>query len=164
MTRRACLSRDSTEFVKKGKYSVAVARQHCGRLGKTDNCQSAVFIGYASKLGYGLVNYELFMPEKWFTDEYAPLRKKCCVPDDVTFKTKPQMAGEILKDAINSGLFKAKWIGCDSLFGASKTFLDGLPEECWYFADIHSPTLVWKDRPEAPVPEYSRRGLKTHEA
>ena len=76
MTRRACLSRDSTEFVKKGKYSVAVARQHCGRLGKTDNCQSAVFIGYASKLGYGLAPYELFMPEKWGADEYAPLAKE----------------------------------------------------------------------------------------
>jgi len=63
------LSVDSTEFVKKGKYSVAVDRQHCGRPGKTDNCQSAVFIGYASKLSYGLVNYELFMPKKWFTKE-----------------------------------------------------------------------------------------------
>ena len=64
------LSCDSTEFVKKGKHSVGVARQYCGRLGKTENCQSGVFIGYASDRGYGLVDYGLYMPEKWFTDEY----------------------------------------------------------------------------------------------
>jgi len=136
------LSVDSTEFVKKGKHSVGVARQHCGRLGKTENCQSTVFIGYACDLGYGLVSYRLFIPEKWFTKEYESLRKKCCVPDNVTFKTKPEMAAEMLKDAFNSGLFKTKWIGCDSLFGTSKTFLDSLPKECWYFADIHCPTLM----------------------
>jgi len=154
------LNVDSTEFVKKGKHSVGVARQHCGRLGKTENCQSVVFVGYASDRGYGLVSNQLFMPEKWFSKEYESLRKKCCVPDNVTFKTKPEMAGEMLKEAFNSGLFKAKWIGCDSLFGASKTFLDGLPQECWYFADIHSPTLVWRDRPEVALPEYRGRGQR----
>ncbi len=47
----------------------------------------------------------------------------------------------MLKDAFYSGLFKAKWIGCDSLFGASKTFSDSLPRECYYFADIHAQVL-----------------------
>ncbi len=154
------LSCDSTEFVKKGKHSVGVARQHCGRLGKTENCQSGVFIGYASDRGYGLVSYELFMPEKWFADEYKSLREKCCVPDDVTFKTKPEMAAEMLKDAFSSGLFQAKWIGCDSLFGASKTFLDGLPKECYYFADIHCPTLVWMERPEVALTEHNGQGKR----
>ncbi len=82
------LSVDSTEFVKKGKHSVGVTRQHCGRLGKTENCQSVVFVGYASDQGYGLVGNRLFMPKKWFSEEYESLRKKCCVPDDVIFKTK----------------------------------------------------------------------------
>jgi SRSO17 transposase len=151
------LSVDSTEFVKKGKHSVGVARQHCGRLGKTENCQSGVFIGYASERGYGLVSYELFMPEKWFTDEYKPLREKCHVPEHVTFKTKPEMAAEMLNEAIASGLFQAKWIGCDSLFGASKTFLDSLPKECHYFADVHSPTLVWREMPEVTLPKHKGR-------
>ncbi|MCR4437078.1 MAG: IS701 family transposase [Eubacteriales bacterium] len=152
------LSVDSTEFVKKGKHSVGVSRQHCGRLGKTENCQSGVFIGYASEKGYGLVSYRLFMPEKWFTKEYEPLRQKCCVPDDVTFKTKPEMAAEMLNEVIYCGLYQAKWIGCNSLFGASKTFLDSLPKECYYFADIHAPTLVWREKPEVALPEFSGRG------
>ena len=148
------LSCDSSELVKKGNHSVGVARQHCGRLGKTENCQSGVFIGYASDKGYGLVSYNLFMPEKWFTDEYEPLRKKCHVPEHVTFKTKPEMAAEMLNAAFRSGMFPAKWIGCDSLFGASKTFLDSLPKGYYYFADIHSPTLVWRERPEVALPKH----------
>jgi SRSO17 transposase len=152
------LSCDSTEFPKKGKNSVGVSRQHCGRLGKTDNCQSGVFIGYASGRGYGLVSYELFMPQKWFTEEYEPLRKKCGVPEQVTFKTKPEMAAQMLNTVVKSGLFPARWIGCDSLFGASKTFLDSLPKECYYFADIHSPTLVWRERSEEESPANNQTG------
>lgn len=152
------LNVDSTEFVKKGNHSVGVSRQHCGRLGKTENCQSGVFIGYASEKGYGLVNYRLFMPEKWFTEKYEPLRKKCCVPDDVTFKTKPEIAAEMLNEIAGSGMYQAKWIGCDGLFGTSKTFLDSLPKEYYYFADIHSPALVWMEMPEVAIPKHNGQG------
>ena len=159
------LSCDSSELVKKGKNSVGVSRQYCGRLGKTENCQSGVFIGYAGARGYGLVDYELFMPEKWFTDEYKELREKCRVPEHVTFKTKPEMAAEMLNKVVASGLFPAKWIGCDSLFGNSQTFLDALPKDCWYFADIHSPTLVWREMPEvAPVERRGRGSKRRHQA
>lgn len=57
---------DSSEFVKKGKESVGVARQYCGERGKIKNCQSGVFVGYSSCTGYGLLNCQLYMPEKWF--------------------------------------------------------------------------------------------------
>ncbi len=155
------LSCDSTEFVKKGKHSVGVARQYCGRLGKTDNCQSGVFIGYASDRGYGLVDYELYMPEQWFTDEYSYPRKiDCWVPDDVTYKTKTELAAEMLNNAFSSGLFPARWIGCDSFFGNNKPFLDSLPEECCYFADIHSNTVVFTSMPEVALPEYRGHGKR----
>ena len=68
---------DETGFVKKGKDSVGVARQYCGTLGKVENCQVGVFAGYASRHGYALVDKRLFMPEAWFTDEYAARRAKC---------------------------------------------------------------------------------------
>ena len=79
------LSCDSTELPKKGKHSVGVDRQYCDRLGKIENCQSLVTIGYASDRGYGLVDYRLYMPQKWFTGEYSDLRYDCWLPDDLTF-------------------------------------------------------------------------------
>jgi len=154
------LSCDSTEFVKKGEHSVGVARQYCGRLGKTENCQSGVFIGYAGDRGYGLVDYRLYMPEKWFTGEYRDLWYDCWVPDDVTFKTKTELASEMLKGAFSSGLFPARWIGCDSFFGDNKPFLDSLPEGCCYFADIHCTTAVFTSMPEVALPEYRGRGKR----
>lgn len=58
---------DSSEFLKKGKESVGVKRQYCGRYGKVENCQSGVFIGYASSKGYGLLSSKLYMPKDWFS-------------------------------------------------------------------------------------------------
>ena len=154
------LSCDSTELPKKGKHSVGVDRQYCDRLGKIENCQSLVTIGYASDRGYGLVDYRLYMPEKWFTDEYSDLRYDCWLPDDLTFKTKPEIASELLNNAYLSGLFPAKWIGCDSFFGANKPFLDSLPEGVCYFADIRCTTTVFTSMPEVALPEYSGRGKR----
>lgn len=55
---------DSSENPKKGNESAGVARQYCGRLGKIANCQSGVFLGYASGKGYGLLDSKLYVPEK----------------------------------------------------------------------------------------------------
>jgi SRSO17 transposase len=67
---------DETGFLKKGNDSVGVAKQYCGSIGKVDNCQVGVFVAYASPHGYALLNKRLFIPEKWFSQEYAgwPLR------------------------------------------------------------------------------------------
>ncbi|GFP33517.1 hypothetical protein HKBW3S42_01854, partial [Candidatus Hakubella thermalkaliphila] len=62
---------DSTEIPKKGKESVGVARQYCGNLGKRENCQSGVFVGYTSRKGYGLVDRRLYVPKIWFEEQYA---------------------------------------------------------------------------------------------
>jgi SRSO17 transposase len=102
-----------SDFPKKGKDSVGVTRQHCGILGKTDNCQAGVFLGYSSSKGYGLLYRRLYLPEKWFFDAYATHRKKCPVPEDVAFATKIEMASEMLKSIISSKSLPVKWIGCD---------------------------------------------------
>lgn len=88
---------DESAFPKKGNQSVGAARQYCGTTGKIENCQVGVFAGYASCHGYSLVSSQLFIPEVWFTKEYALKRKKCEMPPELTFKTKPQIAAEILK-------------------------------------------------------------------
>lgn len=60
---------DGSDEPKQGKMSVGVKRQHCGQLGKKANCQAGVFLGYASRKGYTLVDCRLYLPQEWLTDE-----------------------------------------------------------------------------------------------
>ena len=154
------LSVDSSEFPKKGKESVGVARQYCGRLGKVDNCQSGVFLGYSSSKGYGLVDRRLFLPEMWFSEEYRERRQKCKIPEETTFKTKITMALEMIQQQQKSDLFPGKWITCDEFFGRDSQFLDDLPKELFYFAEVPQNTHVWLERPVVEMPTYSGRGRK----
>ncbi len=81
---------DDTGFQKKGLHSVGVARQYCGRLGKTDNCQIAVTLSIANHHASLPIAYRLYLPEIWAND--AERREKAHVPEDVEFRTKPQIA------------------------------------------------------------------------
>ncbi|OGW17571.1 MAG: hypothetical protein A3G93_01355 [Nitrospinae bacterium RIFCSPLOWO2_12_FULL_45_22] len=92
---------DETGFLKKGNDSVGVAKQYCGSIGKIENCQVGVFAAYASAHGYALLDKRLFIPEKWFTEEYAGRRKKCDVLEETEFKSKPQLAVEMLRGLQN---------------------------------------------------------------
>ena len=60
---------DPTSFHKKGKESVGVQRQWCGRLGKTENCQVAMFLAYASRVEFALVDRRLFIPDVWIENK-----------------------------------------------------------------------------------------------
>lgn len=155
---KGMINTDASDFVKKGKNSVGVYRQYCGAIGKVENCQSGVFVGYSSENGYGLVDRRLFIPEAWFGEDYADLRHDCGVPEDLTFKTRIELAAEMITRTVETGLFPARWIGCDSFFGRSKEFLASLPEGYYYFADIPENTMVWPKMPEVFTPKYSGRG------
>ena len=149
------LSVDSSEFVKKGSESVGVGRQYCGTRGKVENCQSGVFVGYASEKGYGLVNCRLFLPESWFEEANAERWQKCHIPDGVEFQTKVEIAADLIEKVSESGLFQAKWLGCDSSFGRSKVFLDEVGKSYQYFAQVPSNTLVWTEKPQLREKRYS---------
>ena len=151
---------DETGFPKKGNQSVGVARQYCGRLGKVDNCQVGVMAGYASPLGYGLVDYELYLPEPWFDAEKKEQRKKCKIPPGTEFKTKNSMLLDMINKIVESGKFPAKYIGVDSGYGSDGEFLDSLPDNLIYFADVRSNCNVFASRPGVSVPQYSGKGRK----
>jgi SRSO17 transposase len=154
------ISVDASEFIKKGKESVGVARQYCGVIGKVENCQSGVFVGYASEKGYGLLTGRLYMPEIWFSREYEQRRKDNWVPQDLIFKTKLQIASELIQQVVRSGLFPGRWIGCDATFGSDQDFLDSLPKEYYYFADVRSNSQVFLPRPRTLLPPYCGRGRR----
>lgn len=75
---------DPSGFPKRGKQSVGVARQWCGRLGKVDNCQVAVYMAYVSRLDQVLVNTRLYLPREWTGD--SARRKAAGVPKKVRFQ------------------------------------------------------------------------------
>jgi len=149
---------DPSDFPKKGKESVGVARQYCGALGKVDNCQSGVFVGYTSRKGYGLLTCRLYMPESWFSEEQKERRDFNLVPDNIIFQTKPQIASDLINKIDQTNQFPAQWIGCDAAFGSDWDFLESLPRDKYYFANIKSNTRVFLAKPKVGVLSYSGRG------
>jgi len=156
----AMISVDSSEFLKKGKESVGVARQYCGAAGKVENCQSGVFAGYSSQKGYGLLTCRLYMPESWFAKEQEKRRKANLVPEDLVFKTKQQIATDLINEVVATDLFPAKWIGVDAAFGSDIEFLNSLPRQLYYFADIRSDTQLFTKKPKLGLPPYKGRGRR----
>ena len=154
---------DESGFVKKGDDSAGVAKQYCGNLGKVENCQVGVFAAYASPSGYALLDKRLFIPEKWFNDDYEVKMNKCKIPEDVKFKTKPQLAVEMLHDLQEQKSLPYKYVLADSLYGNSPEFIDAV-EKCAnliYFVSIPSDTLCWLKRPITRKKEYKYKG-KVH--
>lgn len=113
---------DKTCFAKKGDKSVGVARQWSGRLGKVDNCQSGVFLTYASRKGHTLVDRRLYLPEDWAKDKAR--REIAHVPKDVVFATSWELADELI--SLRSVVLPHGWIVGDEEFGRPGEFRDRL--------------------------------------
>jgi SRSO17 transposase len=114
---------DDTGFAKQGRGSVGVARQYSGTLGKTGNCQVTVNCHYAERTLAWPVATRLYLPEHWADD--ADRRKVAKVPEDIAFRTKPQIALELLDRAKSWGV---RWacVTADADYGDNPNFLEGL--------------------------------------
>ena len=120
---------DPSGFPKSGRESVGVARQWCGRLGKVDNCQVAVCMGYVSSIEHALVDTRLFLPKEWTKDKER--RKKAGVPKEIRFRTRHQLCLEML--TLHGGTLPHAWIAGDDEMGRPYWFrqrLDKLDEQC----------------------------------
>jgi SRSO17 transposase len=100
------------------------------------------------------------MPKPWFSPEYEKRRKDNLVPEQLSFETKPQLALELIEKITDSKLFDAKWIGCDATFGSDIHFLESLPKNLFYFADIRTNTQVFLKKPKTELPPYKGRGRR----
>jgi SRSO17 transposase len=134
---------DASEFAKKGNKSVGVAPQYCGSLGKTANCQSGVFICYASPQGHALLDRRLYLPQCWFEPDHAERFVECGIPPETTFRTKPELAAELLQRLLPQKLFGGHWITCDCSFGNNEAFLASVPKDYYYLAEIACTHKVW---------------------
>ena len=144
---------DPSAFPKSGQESVGVARQWCGRLGKVDNCQVGVYMGYVSSQEHALVDMRLFLPKVWTKDRKR--RQKAGIPKGIRFKTRHQLCLEMLKK--HGEMLPHTWIAGDDEMGRPYWFrrrLDRDKEQ--YLLSVQSTTLV-RDL-EAKLPLYSGRG------
>lgn len=148
---------DACEFPKKGTASVGVAPQYCGALGKTANCQSGVFLCYSSPKGHALLEDRLYLPQCWFEPAHQERRQLCHIPEKTTFQTKPQLALGLLQPLLATHQFGGHWITCDCSFGNNEPFLEQLPKDFHYLAEIACTRKVW---PKAcgPRPELEQQG------
>ena len=110
---------DESAFTKKGSHSAGVARQHNGRLGKEDNCQVGVFLVGVTPAGQARLDHRLFLPESWCAAprQAKDRREAAHIPEDVSFRTKPQIAAELIRDVAVLGQVELEWVVGDSEYG-----------------------------------------------
>ena len=157
---------DGSDFPKQGSHSVGVKRQYCGELGKRANCQAGVFVGSGSSQGYTVLDRRLYVPTEWLTDEaYAERRTQCGLPPDLTFKTKPELAQEMLVAVVQSQALRCRWVVADEAFGGNPDFLEAVAGlGLWYFTEVPHTTRVWEARPATHVPPWRGRGRRPQRA
>ena len=152
---------DESAMPKQGCHSAAVAPQYCGALGKVANCQVGVYVGYATRKGYSLLDGQLFVPECWFADEHAALRVEVGLPQELCFKTKPELALALVQALMQRAVVPARWLAADALYGDSPAFRDGVAAlGLWYFTEIACSNLIWRRQPALAVPAWSGKGRK----
>ena len=145
---------DGSDIPKQGRKSVGVARQYCGRLGKVANCQAGMFLAYVSPLGRSLVDKGLYLPESWTSD---PGRCAAAgVPEERrSYRSKTELALELLERALGLGHLKAGWVAGDDAFGMSPSFRESLAAlGMRYVLDVPGSTPVWPLAPSWTSPEY----------
>jgi SRSO17 transposase len=149
----AVLVFDPSAFPKKGTESVGVQRQWCGRLGKVENCQVGVYMGYVSRVEHALVDVRLYLPKEWARDKAR--RKKAGVPAEIRFRTRHELALEMLDQ--NGSLLAHAWVSGDDEMGRSTQFRQDLRDrQERYLLAVPSNTLV-RDVAAEPPP-YRGRG------
>ena len=132
---------DDTGFPKKGRHSVGVARQYCGQLGKQDNCQIAVSLSLANQEASLPVAWRLYLPQDWTSD--AARRRKAHVPEEIDFKTKPEIALEQIRAACEAGLPRGVVL-MDAGYGANTELRRSIAAlDLAYVAGILPNTTVW---------------------
>jgi len=147
---------DDTSFPKQGQHSVGVSHQYCGQLGKQANCQVAVTLSLANHDASLPVAYRLYLPKAWAEDDAR--RCKAKVPEDIAFKTKPEIALDQIRWAREVGL-PGRMVLMDAGYGNDSKLRAGITElGLAYVAGIQPQTLVWKPgvRPGLP-PKKGRR-------
>jgi len=147
---------DETSDVKKGVMTPGVQRQHCGAVGKQENCIVTVHLGYAVDDFHCLVDGELFLPEVWSND-----RDRCRaagIPDTMVYRPKTEIALELYDRARAHGLC-FEWLTFDEWYGSKPPFLRSLDErEQKFVGEVHKDFVAWTKPPRVTTRPFRRHG------
>lgn len=141
---------DDTGFVKDGRHSPGVKRQYSGTLGKIGNCQLGVSLHAVGARGTLPLGWALYLPEEWCCDDER--RCKAKVPDEVVFKTKPELGVDLVEQAAGWGIAAAPVLG-DQAYGdntALRERLHGARRE--YVLAVGAQTAVYAPETTFAVP------------
>src|SRR3712207_1210981 len=140
---------DETGFIKKGSRSAGEGRQYTGTIGKIDNCQIGVFLGYATPAGLALIDRELYLPRAWTDDPYRD--RAAGIGDDVDLPTKSELGRRMLQRARDAEV-PVGWLTADEIYGQDKRLRvwceqAGLPYVLATRSNDTVATVDWRQRP-----------------
>jgi SRSO17 transposase len=164
---------DESGVLKSGRDTAGVARQWCGHTGKVDNCLVAVHLAYVAKSFRCLLDSDVYLPRDWADD--LTRRRTAHIPDEVQFRTKPEIAQAQIRRALAHGVRVAAWT-FDELYGRDAKFLDFLEQQQQVFVgEVPANFHGWVREPQvrtAPPPNapcgggrpktYPRLGRQPH--
>ncbi len=147
---------DDTGFPKQGRHSVGVERQYSGTLGKTANCQVAVSLHQVGPEESTILGWRLYLPESWIQD--AERRAAAGIPEAVGFRTKWQLALQLIDEALAWGL-RGGVVLADTAYGEVTEFREGLEaRQRPYVVGVPSPLGVWTKPPRLHLLKARGRG------
>lgn len=132
---------DDTGFLKQGTHSVGVQRQYTGSAGKITNCQNGVSLSVATRDEHVPIDFELYLPKSWAN--VRAKRNEARIPDDVAFKTKPELALDMIRRAVEDDIPRGVVLG-DAGYGTSSEFRQELRDLGLHFVvGVMPQTKVW---------------------
>lgn len=144
---------DETGFLKKGSHSAGVSRQYSGTAGRIENSQIGVFLTLASNKGRALLDRELYLPKVWCDDK--EMRKAAHIPNDISFKTKLQLAQQMLERVYAQGI-QPEWVLGDAVYGSYgfRSFLEKHHQP--YVIGVSSQQRLWIDYEQVRIDKIAK--------
>jgi len=147
---------DEVSFPKQGKHSVGVAHQYCGALGKTANCQVAVTLDLGTEESSTPLDWALYLPKQWIEDPVR--RKEAGIPEEILFKTKTELALDVIDEVKRWGL-EDRLVLADSAYGDAYEFRQGLRNrKLNYAVQVSGDLMAWTEDPHPSGPPMKRGG------
>jgi len=126
----AVIAIDETSFKKRGKKSAGVGVQYCGTTGQVENCQVGVFLSYVTARGHSLIDRELYLPLDWCED--PDRRQGAGIPESVRFRTKPELAVQMLQRLFERHL-QISWVVADTVYGGNLDLREWLDAHGYHY-------------------------------